>query len=474
MSVAVPDGRRPDTPRFTLCDLALCFEGVIPAVIATTSADGTPNVTYLSQVRMLDDERVALSNQFFSKTARNLAEVPRASVLVIDPSNYDEFRLTLVYERTERRGEVFERLRADVDTIAAISGMQDVFKLRAADIYRVVDIEQIPSAASLRGHRADVAAAALDRPESLASLSELAGRLARCGDLDTVVAATVSGLDGVLGYEHSLLLLLDESGRHLYTIASHGYPAEGVGSEVPVGEGVIGMAASRCSPVRIGNARQIAKYGRRVRRSFEGQGEIGPGREIPVPGLADADSQVAVPLMAMGQLIGVLLVESPQPVAFGESDEAVLAVLGGLVASAVEAHRAQGAEPDAGPQAAGTLVSAPASPGSSTQVRFFSIDGSTFLDGDYLIKGVAGRILWALLGQYQRERRVDFTNREVRLDPSLELPELRDNFESRLILLKRRLDERGAPIRIDKTGRGRFRLRVDGAVELDLVTTTEA
>src|SRR5262249_13090836 len=90
-----------------------------------------------------------------------------------------------------------------------------------------------------------------------------------------------------------------------------------------------------------------------------------------------------------------------------------------------------------------------------------------FIDGDYLIKGVAGRILWSLLGQYESEGRVEFTNREVRLDPSLELPEYRDNFENRLILLKRRLAERAAPIRIEKTGRGRFRLDVVADLRLE-------
>lgn len=104
-----------------------------------------------------------------------------------------------------------------------------------------------------------------------------------------------------------------------------------------------------------------------------------------------------------------------------------------------------------------------------THVRFFTVDGSTFIDGDFVIKGVAGRMLWSLLSHYDREARVEFTNKEMRLDPSLELPEIKDNFESRLILLKRRLDEREAPIRIEKTGRGRFRLILDRPVRLDAV-----
>ena len=114
---------------------------------------------------------------------------------------------------------------------------------------------------------------------------------------------------------------------------------------------------------------------------------------------------------------------------------------------------------------------APAPPSSShatlTRVRYFPVDGSTFLAGDYLIKGVAGRLLWSLLRQYDEEGRVEFSHREVRLDPSLELPEFRDNFENRLVLLKRRLDERHALIRIEKTGRGRFRLDVDTGLVLE-------
>lgn len=455
---------REDAHELTVADLAVCFEGAVPAVIATASAAGTPNVTYLSRVRAVDDERVALSNQFFSKTAANLAENPRASVLLVDPTTYDQYRLSLVFERTERRGPVFERLRADVDTLAALEGMQDVFKLRAADIYRVIAIEPTPNA-----RRRSQAPATREVPTGPppAALAELSGRLSRAVDLDVVVTTAARGLVDLLGYESATVLLLDESGRRLYTIASHGYPYEGVGSEVVLGEGVIGLAAEQCRAVRIGNLRQMSKYSRTVRRSFETDQSQGPGPDIPVPDLPHVQSQIAVPALALGQLVGVVAVESTSSVAFSEADEAALQVVATTLAAAVEAARTQ--ERLAAPQASVPPAPGPppAPPAEATRVRFYEVDGSTFIDGDYLIKGVAGRLLWALLGHHQREGRVEFTNREMRLDPSLDLPAYRDNLESRLILLKRRLDERAAPVRIEKTGRGCFRLLVEGPVALE-------
>jgi predicted pyridoxine 5'-phosphate oxidase superfamily flavin-nucleotide-binding protein len=127
----------------TLHDLRLCFEGVIPAVIATASAQGAPNVTHLSKVHYVDPDHVALSNQFFSKTTRNLAENPRASILVIDPTGYYEYRLELRYERTERRGPVYDQLARDIEEVALLTGMQGVFALRSADIYRVEEIRAV-------------------------------------------------------------------------------------------------------------------------------------------------------------------------------------------------------------------------------------------------------------------------------------------------------------------------------------------
>lgn len=135
----------------TLADIASCFEGIIPAEIATASADGWPNVTHLSRVHMVDNDHVALSNQFFSKTTSNLAENPQACVVVVDPLSYDSYKMLLRYERTERRGPLFEQLRRDIDAVAALTGMEGVFKLRSADVYRVLALDRVLAAV----HEAD-------------------------------------------------------------------------------------------------------------------------------------------------------------------------------------------------------------------------------------------------------------------------------------------------------------------------------
>jgi predicted pyridoxine 5'-phosphate oxidase superfamily flavin-nucleotide-binding protein len=438
--------------------LRRCFEGAIPAVLATASAGGIPNITYLSKAHAVDAQRVALSNQFFSKTARNLAENPRASLLLIDPTTHDEFRLDLAYERTDRRGPVFEQLRADIDALAALTGMQDVFRLRAADIYRVLHVGRVP---------ANPSSAWVPIPESpppsLAQVAELCARIGRCTDLDALVEATVDGLDRLLGYRHVLLLLADEQARRLYTMASRGFDAEHVGAEVALGDGIIGVAAERGTPVRIGNLKQATKYSATVRRSFVATG-VEPGRELPVPTLPDADSRIVAPAVAAGELVGALVADRVEAVAFGDADEAALAVVAGSLAGALVALRSLDDDGAPAPRAAATAPAA----GTAVHVRHFAVDGSTFLDGDYLIKGVAGRILWSLLRQHAADGRTDFTNRELRLDPTLELPGYKDNLESRLILLKRRLDEREAAIRLTRTGRGRFRLDVAATVQLEL------
>lgn len=447
----------------SLDDLERCFGGAIPAILTTASPDGVPNIMYLSRAHKVDEDRIALSNQFMSKTARNLAANPRADLLLCDPHTHDEYRLTLQYERTDRRGHVFDRLRADIDSLAALVGMQDVFRLRAADIFRVLAIEEVPhkTPAAEAGFHSVVRASS----DELRGLAELARRIARAPELDVLVETALRSLDDLFGYAHTMVLLLDEQGRNLYTVASRGFGDENVGAEVPIGDGQIGIAAERCEVSRVDGISQLRKYSHSIRREYEGSG-VQQAREIPMPGLARAQSRIVVPAVALGELVGVLVAESERVAAFDAVDEHILGVAASLVANAV--GNARGIDRDVDePEPAPARAPEPAPPATSVVVRYFASDASTFFDGDYLIKGVAGRILWSLLSQYVASGRTEFTNRELRLDPALELPGFKDNLESRLLLLKRRLDERDAPVRIEKTSRGRFRVQVNAQLTLE-------
>jgi len=305
--------------------------------------------------------------------------------------------------------------------------------------------------------------------ETLAALADLMEQLGRCSDLDDVLTTSLESLETLFHFRHSMFLMLDETGASLYTIASHGYDRAGIGSEVLVGEGIIGAVASQCHPMRIGNLRHMIGYGRAIQQSTNpGNGTT----EIALPGLPTVASQLAAPSLVANRLLGVLVVESEQLGAFTTMDENLLTVVAHVIASAIELDRVAGRtgpSPLAAPLGLGAEGTRRAGSASVATLRYFPADGSTFIDNEYLIKGVAGRILWRLLNDHQEDGRTEFTNREVRLDRTLELPTYRDNLESRLVLLQRRLDERQAPVRIRKTGRGRFRLELQSVITLELV-----
>ena len=123
-------------------------------------------------------------------------------------------------------------------------------------------------------------------------------------------------------------------------------------------------------------------------------------------------------------------------------------------------------QPSHGQPVPGQPAPAPAAQGAPVLIRHFAVDHSVFVDNDYLIKGVAGAIIWKLLREHADSGRTEFTNRELRLDTSLRLPDITDHLEARLILLQRRLAERCSCIAIAKTGRGRFRLNLGRPLRL--------
>ena len=435
--------------------IRIALDGAIPASVATCAPDGVPNVSFVSQVYYVDPSHVALSFQFFNKTRQNVLATKQASVLVIDPQSYARYRIALAYVHTETSGPLFERMKAHLAGIASHTGMAGVFKLQGADVYRVLSVEQVP------GHSLPGTA---PQRHHLAAVRAIAQRIAGCADLSNLLDEALAALDDALGIRHAMILMADARAKKLYTVASRGYDASGVGSEIAFGEGVIGVAAREMTPIRIMHRAYEWGYGRAIRESAAAGGMASMiDTEIPVPGLPDSRSQLAVPVVVGSTLSAVLYVEDVLDRRFGFDDEdalvAVAALLGPTIRNMQElAEAAQEAAPARG--------GAPALQGPPVTVRRYAADDSVFLGDDYLIKGVAGAIFWKLLRDFTASGRTEFSNRELRLDPSIRLPDFSDNLEARLILLSRRLAERAPHIAIEKTGRGRFRLCVRQPVEL--------
>jgi hypothetical protein len=432
----------------SVTSLRRCFEGAVPAAIATCSRDGIPNVSYISEVHYVDPQHVALSFQFFSKTRQNVLENPRATVVVIHPDTGAQYRLAVRYLRTEASGPLFECMKAKLAGIASHSGMTGVFHLRGADVYRVESVTEIYG----------TTLEAPPPPEvDVTVLRECMARLSSATDLAALLDTLLGVLANPIGLTHAMVLMHDPSAERLYTVASRGYAESGVGAEVRPGEGIIGAAARARIPIRIAHATSEFGYGRAIREDLQSRGiTAGIEERIPFPGLPESQSQIAVPILAGDRLLGVLFAESEAPGRFGYDEEdgfMVLASHVGAVSALLEDETRAGDDVPGG--------RAPAPPaGAPLRVRRYAADDSIFIGEDYLIKGVAGAILWRLLRSHVQDGRSDHTNRELRLDPSIRLPDLSENLEARLILLTRRLEERCPSLRIEKTGRGRFRLDV--------------
>jgi hypothetical protein len=444
-----------------------CFQGIIPAILTTCARDGEPNVTYLSQVYYVDERRVALSCQFFNKTHRNVRENPYASVVVYDPVSFECYRLRLRFDHAETDGPLFDVMALRIQVIASHTGMAGVFKLRSADVYDVLAVEHV--AAALRpasaGDEATPAALAAGPMTELKGLQLVSDRIARAGDLDGLLAGALETLDELFGFSHAMVLLPEEPAGHLVAIASRGY-AGGIGAEVALGEGIIGCVAGRRRMIRVAGVGGELRYGRSIRGRVEECGDraqLAP--EIPLPGLPDAQAQLALPLLVGDRLVGVLAVESQDPLCFDDWDEAFLSIVGNQIAMGIERMQAHEEEPEPAPARRGRNGAA-ARPGRRHAFCYYRNDDCVFVDGEYLVRNVPGKILWKVLGLHAREGRSEFTNRELRLDPSLGLPAVKDNLESRLILLRKRLHEKCPDVRLVPVRRGRFALELDCEVDL--------
>jgi uncharacterized protein YigA (DUF484 family) len=462
--------------------ISRCFEGVVPATLSTCSADGIPNISNISHVQYVDARHVAVSRQFFNKTTRNILENPQASVTVWDPVTFELYILRLRYIRSETAGPTFDRMATRIEAIASHTGMTGIFRLLAADVFEVLSIHHLtdhlnppeavepidPDQSGLPDLSAEPATLPPDQREELWVLQRISSRMNQAPDLEALLHEVLDSLNEDFGFTHVKVLLVDETGRRLFTVASRGYDESGVGSEVVFGEGLIGTVARDRRILRVNQMESGLRYGRAVRAAVVSAAAGAALRpEIPLPGLVDAQSHLVLPLLVRGRLVGVLALESRNPAAFATWHEAFMGIVADQVAAGIERLAVSEVED---PAVAGRRPRAPGGPAPAAPRRrafvFYQNDDCVFVDGEYLIRNVPGRILWKLLKAHQETGRNEFTNRELRLDPGLGLPSLRDNLESRLILLRQRLAQKCPDVRLPSRGRGRFAVEIDSELAL--------
>lgn len=434
---------------FDLNELKACFEGVIPSRIATCSADGIPNASYLSHVHLVDSRHVATSYMFFNKTRANLLQNPYSSLHVRDPINLQPYRLQMRYLRSEETGPLFENMSVRLDVIASHEGMVPVFRLKAADVHEVISVEKISDKTDFPSE--GLAPVNLD----LELTRVISDKLNQARSLEDLFDEALRLLNHYLGWTNLILLLMNDDGRTLTTHASFGYPNGGVGSEVRVGQGLIGLSAEHRKPFQVGALQEGKRYARAAR---EGVDPSGLSERIPLPGLTSPASQVAVPVAAFGGFFGVLAVESESQSYWSSRDLLFLSLVANQLGAGIASFEGLGI--------GGRHLGTTPPPAETWRFRFVAGDDFIFVNDQYLIKNTPALILLYVLKTYLKTGRQEFSNLELRAEKSLGLPEIKDNLEARLILLRKRLGEQRVGLCLTSTGRGKFRIDVTGKAEL--------
>jgi DNA-binding NtrC family response regulator/putative methionine-R-sulfoxide reductase with GAF domain len=159
-------------------------------------------------------------------------------------------------------------------------------------------------------------------------------------DLDEICDVALRTMDELFEFHHANILLLEPDNKTLKVVASRGYEGQAVGGRVQIGTGVIGVVAQKRQMMHVSNLGHQRAYAAAQRREMEKHGRHAQlGDAIPVPGLPNAESQIAIPLLIRGDLIGVFSIESPVPRSFGEHERDLVSIIANQIASAIHNAR---------------------------------------------------------------------------------------------------------------------------------------
>lgn len=165
-------------------------------------------------------------------------------------------------------------------------------------------LNQLARHAAIAIENARLFAAEKRRAARQATLNRIAKLIAATLDLDDLLQTAVAAIDEELCYSNTAVLLVArENPEELVLTARSGIYADNIKGPYrqSFDEGIIGAAARSREPVFVGDVRQDRRY-------------------LPIPDAEDIRSELALPLVAGNRLLGVLNVETTQPI---DRDEVV-------------------------------------------------------------------------------------------------------------------------------------------------------
>jgi sigma-B regulation protein RsbU (phosphoserine phosphatase) len=158
-----------------------------------------------------------------------------------------------------------------------------------------------------------------ESPEVVATLAEIGEEVNASLNLDEVLSKSAALIKKHIDYEMFGVLLLDGDGTYLTHRFAIGYPpglAENL--RIPIGQGITGTAARTGHPVRVSDVTQDPRY---------------------INAIDCVRSELAVPLIFRGKVVGVLDIQSRHLDYFTRDQQNILAVLANRLAIAIENAR---------------------------------------------------------------------------------------------------------------------------------------
>jgi predicted pyridoxine 5'-phosphate oxidase superfamily flavin-nucleotide-binding protein len=114
------------------------FEKQETVVLATASKEGIPNVVPVNAKKILDDETILISDQFFNKTLSNMKDNPRVAITIWE--NFEKYQIKGT-ATIETSGKRFEETAKWIEDIGKHVNLP--LKSKGAAIITITDIYNV-------------------------------------------------------------------------------------------------------------------------------------------------------------------------------------------------------------------------------------------------------------------------------------------------------------------------------------------